>query len=87
MSKHDKRLLAVLSGTSDRSLTFEDLRSVLLRLGFDERAPGGSHYTYSRPGVDEILTLPRRRGAVRPVYVKKVRALILKYRLADEGTP
>ncbi len=72
MSKRSKALSAVLSGESDKSLTFADLRSVLRDLGFEERTPkGGSHYTFSHPDAAEILTLPRKTGHVKPVYVRR----------------
>lgn len=37
MSKFDKLLLKLLSGTSDQNIGFEELRSLLLTLGFQER--------------------------------------------------
>ena len=86
MSKHAKSLARVLEGTSDAGVTFDELRGVLLRLGFEERAPSGSHYTYSHPDVRDILTVPRHRP-IKPVYVRKARALILKHKLAsDDGS-
>lgn len=86
MGKHAKTLLRVLRGTADASVTFEELRGVLLRLGFEERAPAGSHYTYSHPAVRDILTVPRHRP-IKPVYVGKARTLILKHKLAsDDGS-
>ena len=85
MSKHDKLLARLLSGASDKSFTFAELRSVLLRLGFEQRTPGGSHYTFSHPEVQSILTVPKRKP-LKPIYVKKARALITEYRLADNGS-
>lgn len=85
MSKRSKTLQTVLSGESDNSLSFEELRRVLRDLGFEERTPsGGSHYTFSHSDVAEILTIPRKTGHVKPVYVRKVRALIQKYNLGDD---
>ena len=86
MSKHEKALARVLQGTPDTDVTFDELRGVLLRLGFEERAPSGSHYTYSHPDIRDILTVPRHRPT-KPVYVRKARALILKHNLAsDDGS-
>jgi hypothetical protein len=46
----------ILHGTSDASIRFSDLRSLLLRLGFQERIKG-SHHIFTRDDVDEILNL------------------------------
>src|SRR6266480_3750244 len=40
MTRIDKALEQILRGTSDSSVRFEDLRSLLLRLGFAERSRG-----------------------------------------------
>ena len=86
MSKHDKTLARLLRGTSDASFSFEDLRRVLLHLGFEQRAPRGSHYTFAHPDVPSILTVPKRKP-LKPVYVRKARALITEHGLADNGSP
>lgn len=87
MSKQSKLLRRVLSGTSDANVSFEELSRLLAWLGFDERTSGGSHYTYSREGIPEILTIPRRTP-LKPIYVRKARELILRHKLAgpDAGT-
>lgn len=54
MSRFDKLLLKLLRGTSDASFAFEDLRYILLHLGFAERI-NGSHPVYRLEG-------PRRAG-------------------------
>jgi hypothetical protein len=37
MVKYDKLLLKILRGVSDNNIAFEDLRNLLLKLGFEER--------------------------------------------------
>ena len=86
MSKADKLLSRLLRGTSDASFSFEELRRVLLRLGFEQRAPKGSHYTFAHPNVPTILTVPKRTP-LKPIYVKKARAIITENGLADDGSP
>lgn len=84
VTKYEKILERVLRGTSDQSISFDDLVSLLRRLGFDDRQRGGSHRIFTRTGVVEILNLqPRSGGQAKPYQVKQVRQLILKYRLAD----
>lgn len=83
MSKHEKTLLTVLRGTSDANIRFEDLCGLLVRLGFNQRIKG-SHHIFVKAGVAEILNL-QPSGSLAKVYqVKQIRAVILKYKLADE---
>ena len=82
MSKHEKLLLKILSGTSDNNIGFEELRNFLLALGFIERTSGGSHHIFYRDGVDEIINIQPKGSQAKPYQVKQVRAIILKYKLA-----
>ena len=82
MSRHEKLLALVLRGTSDASVSFDDLRSLLLRLGFEERTRG-SHHVFRRPGVEERINLQRDGAKAKPYQVKQVRGVILRHRLAD----
>jgi len=43
MASVDKILEQLLRGTSDPNIAFNDLRRVLLHLGFEERTKGGHH--------------------------------------------
>jgi hypothetical protein len=43
MSKLEKLLIKFLRGTSDANIDFDELRSLLLRLGFEERIKGSHH--------------------------------------------
>ena len=52
MGKHDKVLAQVLSGVADANISFDDLRRLLLRLGFVERQRG-SHHIFRKEGVTE----------------------------------
>ena len=81
MAKRDTLLAQVLSGTADASVPFEGLRSLLRRLGFDERIRG-SHHIFTKTGVEEILNLQPKGRNAKPYQVKQVRAVILKHRLA-----
>lgn len=87
MSKALKSLDRLLRGTSDANFSFDELRRVLLRLGFQEHAPGGgsSHRTFSHPEVRDILTVPKHKP-LKPVYVKKARTIITENGLAADGS-
>ena len=84
MTRYAKLLARLLSGTADRAFRFDDLCTLLRRLGFAERQRGGSHHIFSRDGVPEILNLqPRGGGEAKPYQVRQVRDVVLKYALAQ----
>ena len=74
-------LLQILQGTADANIRFEDLRSLLGALGFGERIRGD--HIFSKPGVAEILNLQPRGSLAKPYQVKQVRAVIVRYKLAE----
>ena len=83
MSKWDKLLERVLRGTSDASISFDDLCGLLERLGF-ERRTRGSHNVFRREGIMEKPNL-QRSGSHEKVYqVRQVRDIILRYKLGDK---
>ncbi len=83
MGKYEKFLFQILRATSDATIAFDDLRQLLLRLGFTERQRG-SHHLFRKAGVEEKINL-QRDGAKAKVYqVRQVRAVIVKYKLAGE---
>ena len=78
-----KRVLQrILSGASDGNVRFEDLRSLLAGLGFAERIRG-DHHIFSKTGVAEILNLQPRGSVAKAYQVKQVRAVIVRYKLAE----
>jgi hypothetical protein len=81
VGRWDKVLGRVLDGRSDQNIRFDDLRGLLLRLGFDERIEG-SHHVYGKPGVREIADIqPARDGKAKPYQVRQVRAILRAYGL------
>ena len=82
MTHGDKTLEQVLRGSSDANIRFDDLRNLLLALGFAERSRG-SHHVFTRSGIDEQINLQRDGSKAKPYQVKQVRAAILKYHLAE----
>lgn len=83
MGKYDKLIDKILRGTSDANIPFDDLRGLLIRLGFDERIRG-SHHVYRKEGIEEKLNLQQDDGKAKPYQVRQVRFIIIKYHLADE---
>ena len=82
MGKYTKLLTSILSGSSDKNITFESLCRLLIRLGFEQRIKG-DHFIFSREGVDEIINLQPLGKMSKPYQVKQVRQIILKYNLGN----
>jgi len=83
MTQYDKLLFKILRGLSDANIAFNDLRRLLLRMGFLERIDG-SHYIFTKEGIDGLVNLQDHEGKVIPYQVKQVRKLIKKYRLEGD---
>lgn len=78
-----KRVLQqILTGASDANIRFDDLLSLLAGLGFTERIRG-DHHIFSKTGIAEILNLQPRGSLAKPYQVKQVRAVIVRYKLAE----
>jgi hypothetical protein len=58
VAKYEELLLRILRGTSDANISFNELRQVLRRLGFEERI-GGSHHMFRKAGIEEKINLQR----------------------------
>ena len=82
MSRHEKTLRAVLSGSADAGVDFEHLRSLLRHLGYAERVRG-SHHVFTRAGVTEILNLQPRGRHAKPYQVRQVREVLRRYHGGD----
>lgn len=80
MSKHDKLLRRILGGRSDANIDFRDLRSLLLRLGLQERTRG-SHYIFFREGVEEFLNIQSTTGKAKPYQVRQTRDYLVRHGL------
>ncbi|MBI1802361.1 MAG: type II toxin-antitoxin system HicA family toxin [Chloroflexi bacterium] len=81
MARTDKTLERVLGGKADANIRFNDLRRLLLRLGFSERTRG-SHHVFVRAGVVEMINLQREGDKAKPYQVRQVRDVLLKHPLA-----
>jgi predicted RNA binding protein YcfA (HicA-like mRNA interferase family) len=82
MSKVEKILLAVLSGTSDSNIKFGDLQNLLENIGFECNRVNGSHHVYVKDKVEEIINRQPNGSKAKPYQVKQIRNIILKYKLA-----
>lgn len=83
MSKREKLLIQILSGTSDANIPFNSLYSLLQYFGFMVRIKG-SHHIFSRNDVEEILNIQPVGSLAKAYQVKQVRNIFLKYRLGGK---
>lgn len=83
MGKQNKLLQRVLLGSSDRNIAFDELRTLLLWLGFEERIRG-SHHLYRKAGIRDKINLQRQGGQAKPYQVRQVRTVLLEYRLGGQ---
>jgi hypothetical protein len=83
MGKYEKLLFQILRGVSDTNIAFEDVRKLLLRLGFAERVRG-SHHIFRKEGIEEKINLQQDQAKAKAYQVRQVRAVILKYKMEGE---
>ncbi len=82
MSKFEKIIQKVISGSSDKNIEFDELCRLLKTFGFDERIKG-SHHIYFKSGISEIINLQPFGNNAKPYQVKQVRELLIKYKLIN----
>ncbi len=83
MSKYDKLLFQILRGTADANIAFDDLRTLLQKMGFEERTRS-SHHIFRKEGVLEKINLQREGNKAKVYQVRQVRAVLLKYKLGGD---
>jgi virulence-associated protein VapD len=83
MGKYEKILLKILQGSADTNISFDDLRTVLKRLGFEERIRG-SHHIFRKQGILDKIVLQRDGSKAKAYQVHQVRNVIVKYNLSGE---
>jgi len=80
VTRFDKLWERLHSRFSERNFDFDDLRHVLLSLGFEERIRG-SHHIFARHGIDEIVNIQAVGQLAKPYQVRQVRAIIVRHGL------
>jgi hypothetical protein len=80
MSKQERILERILSGTADKSIPLADIKILLERKGFSCRVKG-DHFIFTRTGILDIINLQPMQGLSKPYQVKQVRNILVKYGL------
>lgn len=81
MSKSDKTLEKILSGQSDANIRFDNVLSLMPRLGFRLRIRG-SHHIFTRSGVEVLIDLQPVHGKCKPYQVRQIRDVLIKFNIA-----
>jgi predicted RNA binding protein YcfA (HicA-like mRNA interferase family) len=82
VARQEKTFAQIMAGRSDANVRFEDLRSLLLALGFVERTRG-SHHMFAKPGIEQQINLQRDGAKAKSYQVKQVRDIIVRYNLRE----
>ncbi len=87
LARIDKLWNQLQSRFGERNFAFDDLRSILLSLAFDESVRG-SHHIFTRSGIADIVNLQPVGRFAKPYQVRQVRELIKRHGLLggrDDG--
>ena len=84
MGKYEKLRQKILAGSADANISFSELCTLLVRLGFSERVRG-DHHIFTQEAIDEIINIQPKKNKAKPYQVKQVRQLIVRYRLGDRN--
>jgi predicted RNA binding protein YcfA (HicA-like mRNA interferase family) len=82
MSKIQKLLLKIISGSSDTNISFQELISLLSNLGFEYRIKG-SHHIFYKDDIVEIINIQPNGQKAKPYQVKQIRNLLIKYKMIE----
>ncbi len=82
MAKYDKLIRKILDGLSDANINFNDIRNLLISLGFEERRRG-SHHLFRKEGVSEKINLQKDGNKAKPYQIKQIRKILIKYKLGS----
>lgn len=75
MSRWEKALERLLDSQRDHGWDFQELCSLLQRLGFEMRV-NGSHHFFRRSGVEGVINLQPKNGQAKPYQVRQARAVL-----------
>lgn len=82
MSKKEKILLKLLSGTADNNFNLDDLINILIRNEFVERKTGGSYRIFTKANIEGIINLQKTKdNKAKPYQVKQVRDFFISNKI------
>lgn len=79
MGKRENLLRRILSGQSDYNISFNELVSLLLSLGFKMRQEG-SHKIFTKDGIIERINLQSEGSKAKGYQVRQIRKILTTYK-------
>ena len=73
MSKADKIFEKLMAGRGDANFSFDDLCTLLTKLGYAARSTKGSHIIFQREGGSFLNLQPGHGGRAKSYQVRQVR--------------
>jgi hypothetical protein len=83
MSRKEKLILKLLSGTADSNFDFDDLVQILVWFEFIERKGKGSHRVFFKSGIKDMINLQPKASKAKPYQVKQVREFLVNNKLVQ----
>ena len=72
-----------MNGQADTDIPFNDLCSLLKRLGFQVRVRG-DHHIFTKDDIAEIVNLQPLDAKAKPYQVKQIRNILRTYRMDEK---
>ena len=81
MTRRGKLIEKIMSGESDRNISFAELSRFLEMLGFTGKNTGGSHIVYRKEGIPPLNIQPAKDGKAKGYQLDQVREIVTRYNL------
>lgn len=75
MSKFDKIKLKIKNG---HNISYEEAETFLLKLGFNVRSPGSSHFIFWKEGYDKNISL-KKRSQLLPYQIRMLEEVVERH--------
>jgi predicted RNA binding protein YcfA (HicA-like mRNA interferase family) len=75
-----KLIITILSAQNDSNIKFNDLRKLLIQMGFIERIKG-DHFIYKVADIPERINIQPNGNKAKSYQIRQIREIIIKYGL------
>lgn len=81
MSKFEKFKLKIKNG---QAISYDEAESFLLKLGFNKRSPGSSHFIFWKEGYEKNISL-KKRSQLLPYQIRFLEEVLKRYEEREEN--
>ena len=79
LGKYEKIYSKIMEDPYHADLTIDEIKTFLIRRGFNHRNRGSSHNIFTHPQYDGIITIPTKHGRhVKGAYIKTIREALIE---------